>query len=106
MLWLYGLMVNLWVIVKIDCTPSDFDLTPYLVAGENKLAVQVYRFSSASWLEDQDFWRFSGIYRDVYLYTKPQLHVEDLFIHAQPENNYQDGHLTIDFKWNNEEENN
>lgn len=99
--WLNGKFVGY---SEDSCTPSDFDLTPYLVAGENKLAVQVYRFSSASWLEDQDFWRFSGIYRDVYLYTKPQLHVEDLFIHAQPENNYQDGHLTIDFKWNNEEE--
>ena len=99
--WLNGKFVGY---SEDSCTPSDFDLTPYLVADENKLAVQVYRFSSASWLEDQDFWRFSGIYRDVYLYTKPQLHVEDLFIHAQPENNYQDGHLTIDFKWNNEEE--
>ena len=100
-LWLNGKFVGY---SEDSCTPSEFDLTPYLVEGENKLAVQVYRFSSASWLEDQDFWRFSGIYRDVYLYTKPQLHVEDLFIHAQPENNYQDGHLTIDFKWNNEEE--
>lgn len=100
-LWLNGKFVGY---SEDSCTPSDFDLTPYLVAGENKLAVQVYRFSSASWLEDQDFWRFSGIYRDVYLYTKPQLHVEDLFIHAQPENNYQDGKLTVDFKWNNEEE--
>lgn len=78
-----------------SCTPSEFDLTPYLVEGENKLAVQVYRFSSASWLEDQDFWRFSGIYRDVYLYTKPQVHVDDLFIHATPCNDYKDGKLSI-----------
>ena len=45
-----------------SCTPSDFDLTPYLVSGENKLAAMVFRYASASWLEDQDFWRFSGIY--------------------------------------------
>ena len=55
-------------------TPSEFDLTPYLQAGENKLAVQVYRFSSGSWIEDQDFWRFSGLFREVYLYTKPVVH--------------------------------
>ena len=75
-LWLNGKFVGY---SEDSCTPSEFDLTPYLVEGENKLAVQVYRFSSASWLEDQDFWRFSGIYRDVYLYTKPQVHVDDLF---------------------------
>ena len=44
-----------------SCTPADFDLTPYLVTGENKLAAMVFRYASASWLEDQDFWRFSGI---------------------------------------------
>lgn len=85
-----------------SCTPSEFDLTPYLVEGENKMAVQVYRYSSASWIEDQDFWRFSGIYRDVYLYTKPQLHIEDMFIHAVPVNDYKDGKLDIEFKWNND----
>lgn len=98
-LWLNGKFVGY---SEDSCTPSEFDLTPYLVEGENKLAVQVYRFSSASWLEDQDFWRFSGIYRDVYLYTKPQVHVDDLFIHATPCNDYKDGKLSIDFKWNNE----
>lgn len=98
-LWLNGHYIGY---SEDSCTPSEFDLTPYLVAGENKLAVQVYRFSSGSWLEDQDFWRFSGIYRDVYLYTKPQIHVDDMFIHAQPENNYQNGILTVDFKWNSE----
>ncbi|MCZ4152171.1 hypothetical protein BZG21_48185, partial [Escherichia coli] len=50
-------------------TPSDFDLTPFLQEGENKLAVEVYQRSTGSWLEDQDFWRFSGIFREVYLYT-------------------------------------
>ena len=98
-LWLNGKFVGY---SEDSCTPSEFDLTPYLIEGENKLAVQVYRFSSASWLEDQDFWRFSGIYRDVYLYTKPQVHVDDLFIHATPCNDYKDGKLSIDFKWNNE----
>ena len=62
-------------------TPSDFDLTPFVKEkGENKLAVQVFRFSSGAWLEDQDFFRFSGIFREVFLYTMPQVHVKDLFV--------------------------
>lgn len=81
-------------------TPSDFDLTPYLVKGENKLAVQVYRFSSGSWLEDQDFWRFSGLFREVVLYTKPAIHIEDIWAKAKPVNDYQDGELTLAVKWN------
>jgi len=61
-------------------TPSEFDLTPYLVEGENKLAVQVYKWTASSWLESQDFFRFSGIFRDVWLYTVPEAHVRDLKI--------------------------
>ncbi len=85
-------------------TPSDFDLTPYIKAGENKLAVAVYRYTSGSWLEDQDFWRFSGIFRDVILYTKPELHLEDIFVHAAPINNYSDGSLKIETRWNSDAE--
>ena len=81
-------------------TPSDFDLTPYLCEGENKLALQVYRFSSGSWIEDQDFWRFSGIFREVRLYTKPVSHIDDIFVHAVPAENYQKGELTLDLRWN------
>lgn len=61
-------------------TPSEFDLTSYLKEGENKLAVQVYKWTSSSWCEDQDFYRFSGIYRSVYLYAVPTVHVEDLTV--------------------------
>lgn len=61
-------------------TPSEFDLTPYLKDGENKLAVQVYKWTSSSWCEDQDFYRFSGIYRSVYLCAVPAVHVEDLTV--------------------------
>lgn len=81
-------------------TPSDFDLTPYLVEGDNKLAVQVYRFSSGSWIEDQDFWRFSGLFREVVLYTKPAVHIEDIKIKAKPVNDYKDGKLTVNLQWN------
>ena len=80
-----------------SCTPSDFDLTQYLVSGENKLAAMVFRYASASWLEDQDFWRFSGIYRDVTLYTKPQHHIEDVAVHAMPmeRDGYSNGQLDV-----------
>lgn len=59
-------------------TTSAFDVTEYLNAGENKLAVEVYRFCSGTWLEDQDFWRMGGMIREVALYARPECHVEDL----------------------------
>lgn len=59
-------------------TPSEFELTPYLREGENKLAVQVFKWCSGSWCEDQDFFRFSGIFREVYLYTIPEVHISDI----------------------------
>ncbi len=63
-------------------TPSEFNITPYLKEKNNKLAVEFYRYSTASWLEDQDFWRFSGIFRDVYLYAVPEIHVRDMKVIA------------------------
>lgn len=59
-------------------TPSEFDLTDYIKEKDNKLAVRVYKWSAGSWCEDQDFYRFSGIFRDVYLYTIPDVHIRDL----------------------------
>ena len=80
-------------------TPSEFDLTPFINRFEkNKLAVQVYRFSSASWLEDQDFWRMSGIFRDVYLYTKPSTHIEDLFIKTPLNETFDAACVTAEFR--------
>jgi beta-galactosidase len=61
-------------------TPSEFELTNVLREGENKLAVQVYKWTSGSWCEDQDFFRFSGIFRSVYLYAIPDIHVSDIKI--------------------------
>lgn len=89
-LWLNGEFVGY---SEDSFTPSDFELTPYLLDGENKLAVEVYQYSKGSWLEDQDFWRFSGIFRDVYLYTKPKLHVEDLHIKTDINDSYKDAVL-------------
>ncbi len=77
-------------------TPSEFDLTPYLVEGENKLAVEVYQRSTGSWLEDQDFWRFSGIFRDVYLYTVPEIHVYDLHVRAELDSSFTKGIVYTD----------
>ncbi|MUT67795.1 glycoside hydrolase family 2 TIM barrel-domain containing protein [Paenibacillus sp. NEAU-GSW1] len=77
-------------------TPADFDLTPYLKAGDNKLAVEVYRWCDASWLEDQDFWRMSGIFRDVYLYTVPNVSLYDVFARAELDERYENGKLTVD----------
>lgn len=74
-LWLNGHYVGY---SEDGFTPSDFDLTPYVKEGENKLAVQVFKWTSSSWCEDQDFYRFSGIFRSVYLYTMPKVHVYDL----------------------------
>ena len=70
-------------------TPSEFDVTEFLKEGENRLAVEVYQRSSASWLQDQDFWRFTGLFRDVLLYALPQTHLDDLFVTTE---------LTDDFK--------
>ncbi|OBR67831.1 beta-galactosidase [Paenibacillus oryzae] len=75
-------------------TPSEFELTPYVQEGENKLAVEVFQRSTGSWLEDQDFWRFSGIFREVYLYTIPEIHVSDLHIAAELDESFTAGKLT------------
>ena len=57
---------------------SDFDITPYVHEGDNKLAVRVWKWTASSWCEDQDFFRFSGIFRDVYIYRVPGAHLQDL----------------------------
>ncbi len=75
-------------------TPHEFELTEALREGENKLACRVYKWCSGSWLEDQDFLRFSGLYRDVYLYALPEAHIWDLKITAEPENGGESGLLT------------
>lgn len=58
-------------------TPAEFDITKYLNEGENVVAAEVYRWSDGSYLEDQDFWRMSGIFRDVFLWSTPQVHIRD-----------------------------
>ncbi len=76
-------------------TPSEFELTPFLRQGENKLAVTVFKWCAGSWCEDQDFFRFSGIFRDVYLYTIPEVHIYDIGIKARLEDDLQTGELCL-----------
>lgn len=79
-------------------TPAEFEITPYIKEGENKLAVEVYKRSTGSWLEDQDFWRFSGIFRDVYIYSVPNTHVQDIFIQTPLDKEYKNADLKLDLK--------
>jgi beta-galactosidase len=76
-------------------TNAEFDLTPFVKVGKNTLAVKVYRFSNGSYFECQDFWRLSGIERNVVLYSKPTLNVYDYEIHAGLDKNYQNGTFSI-----------
>jgi beta-galactosidase len=75
--WLNGSYIGF---ASDSFSPAEFDLTDALVPGENKLAAQVFKWSSGSWLEDQDFYRFSGIFRDVLLVRRPSAHLEDLHV--------------------------
>lgn len=93
--WLNGVFIGY---SEDSFTPAEFEITPYLQDGENKLAVEVYKRSSASWLEDQDFWRFSGIFRDVYLYAVPKTHIEDLSVKSTLDNSYKNGKLYLKLK--------
>jgi beta-galactosidase len=98
-LWLNGHFIGY---SEDSFTPAEFDLSEFIVNGENKLAVQVYKWSSGSWLEDQDFWRFSGIFRDVYLYTVPNIHVYDMFVKTKLNDNYNEANLEVKLQFMNE----
>ena len=69
-------------------TPAEFDVTKYVRAGKNRLAVEVYRWSDGSYLEDQDMWRLSGIYRPVQLWVRPLVHISDYHVTAEPNADY------------------
>ena len=94
-LWLNGSYVGY---SEDSFTPSEFDLTPYVKEGENKLAVKVFKWTSSSWCEDQDFYRFSGIFRSVYLYTMPKVHVYDLKVQPLVEESLENAKLVLDME--------
>ncbi len=85
-------------------TPAEWDITGFLKAGENTLAVEVYRWSDGSYLECQDFWRISGIERDVFLYSTPQVRIRDFFVKADLDNNYKNGKLSLEVDLKNDTE--
>ncbi|WP_207531912.1 glycoside hydrolase family 2 TIM barrel-domain containing protein [Desertivirga arenae] len=76
---------------KVSKSPAEFNITPYLKKGENLLAVQVFRWHDGSYLEDQDFFRISGIERDVFLYSLPKLSIWDFFLKPDLDANYVNG---------------
>ena len=94
-LWLNGSYVGY---SEDSFTPSEFDLTPYVKEGENKLALKVFKWTSSSWCEDQDFYRFSGIFRSVYLYTMPKVHVYDLKVQPVVEESLESADLVLDME--------
>lgn len=93
--WLNGRFVGY---SEDSFTPSDFELTPYLRETGNRLCAQVFKRSSAAWIEDQDFFRFSGIFRQVYLYAKPRFHVEDVWARAGLMEDCRTGTLSLQMK--------
>lgn len=94
-LWLNGNFVGY---SEDSFDPSDFELTPYIQDGENKLAVRVWKWSASSWCEDQDFFRFSGIFRDVYLYAIPETHVWDVKFVPTLSDDFKHGKLSLSLR--------
>ena len=94
-MWLNGSFVGY---SEDSFTPSEFELTPYLKKGENKLALCVFKWSSSSWCEDQDFFRFSGIFRDVYLYTVPKVHIQDVKVQTLLNDSFDKADLVLDLE--------
>lgn len=91
-LWMNGAFVGY---SEDSFTPSEFDLTPFIRRGRNRLAVQVFKWTAGSWAEDQDFFRFSGIFRDVYLFTMPAADIYDLKIRTLLDDAYTDAVLNV-----------
>ncbi len=92
-LWVNGQLAGM---SKDSKTPAEFDITKFVKPGsENKIAVQVFRWCDGSYLEDQDFFRLSGIERDVYLYSTPKIHIRDIEIKAEPDEDFKNGKLII-----------
>ncbi len=77
---------------------AEFDVTPFVKPGKNMIAVEVYRFSSGTWFEDQDMWRLSGIFRDCYIWSAPQVHIRDFFALPDLDAQYKDASLAVTAK--------
>lgn len=97
--WLNGVFIGY---AEDTFTPSDFDLTSAIREKNNRLCVEVYKRSSAAWIEDQDFFRFSGLFREVFLYAKPEAHVEDLWAKAGLKEDNETGTLDVELRLSSE----
>ncbi|REL28269.1 DUF4981 domain-containing protein [Thalassotalea euphylliae] len=91
--WLNGTKIGYSEDAKL---PGEFDLTPYLNKGSNNLALQIFRWSDASYLEDQDGWSLSGIERDVYLYATPKSNIADITVGSSLDDSYEIGEFKLD----------
>lgn len=83
-------------------TPARFNVSAIAKKGKNVIAIQIHRFSDANYLECQDFWRISGIERDIYLYAQPQIHLTDFKVEAPLDDNYRNGILKVKVQFTNE----
>ncbi|HZK68316.1 MAG TPA: glycoside hydrolase family 2, partial [Paludibacter sp.] len=94
-LWVNGEKVGFSVNSR---NAADFDLTKYLKPGKNMIAVEVYQYSSGTWLEDQDMWRLHGIFRNVTLWSAPQVHIRDFFVKTDLDKDYKNATLDVTTK--------
>ena len=97
-IWINGKFVGYSQVTK---SPAEFDITPYIKQGKNTLAIEGYRWSDGSYLEDQDFWRLSGFDRSIYLYSTNQIRVNDFFVKGDLDNSYKDGLFSVDLSLKN-----
>lgn len=79
-------------------SPAEFDITSYIHKGENKLAVEVYKYCDGSYLEDQDMWRLGGIFRDVDLIARPKTYISDFFVKAEPDKSFTNANISVSVK--------
>jgi beta-galactosidase len=93
-LWINGQKVGM---SKDSRTAAEFDITDVVKPGTNQISIQVFRWNDGSWLEDQDFWRLSGIYRDVYIWSPDSLHIVDFQVKTPLDESYKNGQLIVDF---------
>jgi len=92
-LWINGIRVGY---SQGSMTPHEFDITDYVHDGDNTVAAEVYRWSDGSYLEDQDMWRMSGIYREVYIWSAPRVHIRDFFIDCSLDDTFSRGVINLD----------
>lgn len=97
-LWVNGQKVGY---SENSMSPAEFDITNYIHKGDNKLAVEVYRWCDGSYLEDQDVWRLSGIFRDVDLIARPKTYISDFFVKAIPDNSFENANISINLNVDN-----